>query len=646
MELLGEGGTGQTWLCQDLKTHRRVAIKFIPRPLAKVLVPMVSQEIQLQAQLSEGHLGLVRVESALLSKSHLGLVMEYIDGGTLTQYVTKRAHNKGERGGLHLTEDEARYFFKQLIAAVEYLHRSHVAHRDLKMCNVVLTQRRPPTLKLCDFGFAKGWDESSMMHTRIGTPVYMSPQLIASKTEGKTYSATAADVWACGVLLFAMLLGRFPYDHVGHPDPNSSGAHFEVWAEQMKASNGNWEASPRVAPHINLLTEECKDLLGRMLNTDERQRITIPEIRSHVWFTTILPPYLDDALQECEQRQARLAKVMEAATEAQIKRRNKAVHDLIVMAGQPYNNNDQSRRNGSGAISAIFEMGTDCDAASVASTGNNAQSPQHAVSRTASPDRALGDDSKPVAIDLGSPHSGVTAAAVVSSDENAQESRGDEPEVIMVELAAVARRTKSDGLVMMSALDSEGAEGVRNCNSDNSDSSDRVAGSSSTGGGTITTATTAVGGGSSREEYGQASNRCLEKAASSRVEQAAMETRGFNKSTATAAAEAAVVRTGRTITCTTSTATPTGDGEKMINSSYKDPADAVLDAVQIALATPTFGKIMMLSPFSMKEVQLEYMQCLGPCSSSSSNSILAAVAAVGHQNHKTDFELTLTGSTE
>lgn len=45
------------------------------------------------------------------------------------------------------------------------------------MCNVVLTQRRPPTLKLCDFGFAKGWDDSSVMHTRIGTPVYMSPQV-------------------------------------------------------------------------------------------------------------------------------------------------------------------------------------------------------------------------------------------------------------------------------------------------------------------------------------------------------------------------------------------------------------------------------------------------------------------------------------
>ncbi|GIL65194.1 hypothetical protein Vafri_18977 [Volvox africanus] len=627
MELLGEGGTGQTWLCQDLKSHRRVAIKFIPRPLAKVLVPMVSQEIQLQAQLSEGHLGLVRVESALLSKSHLGLVMEYIDGGTLTQYVTKRACNKGERGGLHLTEDEARYFFKQLVAAVEYLHASHVAHRDLKMCNVVLTQRRPPTLKLCDFGFAKGWDDSSMMHTRIGTPVYMSPQLIASKTDGKTYSATAADVWACGVMLFAMLLGRFPYDHVGHPDPNSSGAHFEVWTEQMKASNGDWQATPRVAPHINLLTEECKDLLGKMLDTEEKQRITIPEIRKHAWFTTELPPYLYDALQECEERQARLAKVMEAATEAQIKRRNKAVHDLIVMAGQPCNNIDQTRRNGSGPISAIFEVGTDCDAASVASTGNNAQSPTHAASLRTSPNKAPGNDVRAAAMDMGSPHSEAVPVTASSSDGRA---RGEEPEVIMVELAAVAKRTKSDGLVLMSGLDADVAAGGRNCNSDNSDSSgDQVAETRCTGGGTASAATTAVGGSSSREGYGQSNNRSHENATSASVTGAAMENLVLSnlavspkpEAVVTAAAGTAAVPTGKEISSTANTAPPTVGGKNVIVSSLNDAAEAVLDAGQITLAplaesatatatatataeisaaAPVRG---LMSPFSMQEVQ-------------------------------------------
>lgn len=67
------------------------------------------------------------------------------------------------------------------------------------------------------------------MYTQIGTPVYMSPQLISSKgEEGGGYDAQKADVWACGVLLFVMMLGMFPFEHSDHPDPNSSQAHAEV----------------------------------------------------------------------------------------------------------------------------------------------------------------------------------------------------------------------------------------------------------------------------------------------------------------------------------------------------------------------------------------------------------------------------------
>ncbi|GLC47490.1 Serine/threonine-protein kinase 40 [Pleodorina starrii] len=530
MELLGEGGTGQTWMCQDLKSHQRVAIKFIPRPLPKVLVPMVSQEIQLQAQLSEGHLGLVRVESALLSKTHLGLVMEYVDGGTLTRHVMRRADNKAERGGLHLVEDEARYFFRQLIAAVEYLHASHVAHRDLKMCNVVLTQRRPPTLKLCDFGFAKGWDESSMMATRIGTPVYMSPQLIKSKSEGKTYSATAADVWACGVMLFAMLLGRFPYDHVGHPDPNSSGAHLEVLEEQMKANNGDWRTAPRVAPHINLLSDECKDLLGKMLEPDERQRITIPDIRKHAWFSAELPPYLDEAMQDFEQRQARLAKVMEAAAEAQIKRRNKAVHDLIVLAGQPYNPvepSSGSKRLGSGAISAVFEVGTEVETSSVGG-GSSGAAHSRTLMGPASPRASPETDSAEAQQRLPSGMAATATAAAAAGafadaaavPERAASSR-TEPDVIMIELAAVARRTKSDGLVLMAgafdpdpdAAEAPSPESGRNCESEESeaavDSSSGDAAATTVGGGgggSTPDASAAAGGGGGGEEGDRAAS--------------------------------------------------------------------------------------------------------------------------------------------
>lgn len=105
-----------------------------------------------------------------------------------------------------------------------YVHIKVCPHCDL--CTLAAPQ-------VCDFGFAKNWDTESNMFTQIGTPVYMSPQLISAKTSQTGYDAVKADVWACGVLLFVMLHGMFPYDHPEHPDPNSSDAHVEVRQRQV-----------------------------------------------------------------------------------------------------------------------------------------------------------------------------------------------------------------------------------------------------------------------------------------------------------------------------------------------------------------------------------------------------------------------------
>ena len=84
------------------------------------------------------------------------------------------------------------------------------AGRDLKLDNTLLDGAQPPTIKICDFGFAKGWTADSNMYTHIGTPVYMSPELIDSRNGLRGYDAKAVDVWASGVMLLAMLLGNLP----------------------------------------------------------------------------------------------------------------------------------------------------------------------------------------------------------------------------------------------------------------------------------------------------------------------------------------------------------------------------------------------------------------------------------------------------
>ncbi|GAX84005.1 hypothetical protein CEUSTIGMA_g11430.t1 [Chlamydomonas eustigma] len=339
IKMLGEGGSGQTWLCRG-QNSKLVAIKFMKRPIPKIVLPMLMYEIKIQAELGDGHCNLVSCQEVMLTRTHLAIVMEYASGGNLTAYVTDRWDTSEERNGLFLTEDEARYFFRQYISAVEYLHKNHVAHRDLKLDNIVLDGHKPPRIKVCDFGFAKNWDEEENMYTQIGTPVYMSPQLISSKNGKKGYNAVKADLWACGVLLFVMLLGMFPYDHTEHPDPNSSDAHVEVWLQQVKCC---WREVPAVSENAKKLSSDCVDLLDKMFERDENKRVSIPEIKQHRWYRKSVPPVFQKTLEELAEMQAKKDFLVKAAAFNKSSQRDQDLHKLLEDSGSMGSSSEVSR---------------------------------------------------------------------------------------------------------------------------------------------------------------------------------------------------------------------------------------------------------------------------------------------------------------
>ncbi len=109
---------------------------------------------------------------------------------------------------------------------------------------------------------------------QIGTPVYMSPQLISAKAGADGYDATKADIWACGILLFVMLWGCFPYDHTEHPDPNSSDAHVEVREGRKRRADTSG----------NLSTFICGSLLrtGWLVSTPPDSTGLLPRSFSHL----------------------------------------------------------------------------------------------------------------------------------------------------------------------------------------------------------------------------------------------------------------------------------------------------------------------------------------------------------------------------
>ncbi len=126
-------------------------------------------------------------------------VLEFAPGGDLFDYIF--AVGEG------FPEPVARFYFKQLFSAIEFLHQNEIVHRDMKLENLLLDGQY--NLKVADFGLSTSVEselDSGVMYTRVGTERYMPPEMI----EKEVYIGTYADLFAVGVICFAMVLGIMP----------------------------------------------------------------------------------------------------------------------------------------------------------------------------------------------------------------------------------------------------------------------------------------------------------------------------------------------------------------------------------------------------------------------------------------------------
>lgn len=202
---------------------------------------------------------------------HLCIVMEYVGGGNLQQWV--------ERNGV-LPEWQARCFFQQITLALHYIHKSlGIAHRDIKLGNILLNDRyQIPILKICDFGYSKSMQAASMPKTRVGTAAYISPE-VAKCSGTAAYDTEKADVWSSGVTLFCMIAGRYPFT-------GPSGKEVPLQRIKDLTASDVKTALSMVSPTVS---DSCVDLLSAMLTIDPVKRISLDGIMQHEWFRQFLP---------------------------------------------------------------------------------------------------------------------------------------------------------------------------------------------------------------------------------------------------------------------------------------------------------------------------------------------------------------------
>ena len=257
IKTLGEGSFGKVKLAQHLGTGQRVALKIINRKtLAKSdMQGRVEREISYLRLLRHPHI--IKLYDVIKSKDEIIMVIEFA-GKELFDYIVQRGK---------MPEDEARRFFQQIIAAVEYCHRHKIVHRDLKPENLLLDDQL--NVKIADFGLSNIMTDGNFLKTSCGSPNYAAPEVIS----GKLYAGPEVDVWSSGVILYVMLCGRLPFDDEFIP------------ALFKKISNGVYTLP-------NYLSPGAKHLLTRMLVVNPLNRITIHEIMEDEWFKQEMPDYL------------------------------------------------------------------------------------------------------------------------------------------------------------------------------------------------------------------------------------------------------------------------------------------------------------------------------------------------------------------
>ncbi|KAH9620850.1 hypothetical protein KSS87_011832 [Heliosperma pusillum] len=196
--------------------------------------------------------------------------------------------------------------------------KEQVCHRDLKLENTLLDGSPAPRLKICDFGYSK----SSVLHSQpkstVGTPAYIAPEVLLKKE----YDGKIADVWSCGVTLYVMLVGAYPFEDPEEPK------NFRKTIQRIL----NVQYSIPDYVHIS---PECRHLLSRIFVADPAKlplqtiipmskRITIPEIRQHEWFQKNLPADLMDEkttngeYEEPDQPMQSIDEIMQIISEATI----------------------------------------------------------------------------------------------------------------------------------------------------------------------------------------------------------------------------------------------------------------------------------------------------------------------------------------
>eukprot|EP00210_Caulerpa_lentillifera_P009104 g8682.t1 len=269
VHFLGEGGQARVYSFHDGRinpytgrTIGPVAVKCYPREVLRKLSDKgekrVLREIMNHRRLCHKHI--VGFREVRLTQDYLAIALNYI---------------------------QARWCFQQLMLAVDYLHKRHVANRDISLENILVDESTNDAgILLCDFGLSRSKVSIENNKTRsiVGKLGYVAPELMIRMDKKSFALAKAGDIYSCGVCLYKMLFGAGSHPLV-IPD-NLDGTGLQELVIKLVCSI---EAPKIISDDLNCLSPECIAFLRGVLHTNPKQRFTMDEIWNNNWFVTNLP---------------------------------------------------------------------------------------------------------------------------------------------------------------------------------------------------------------------------------------------------------------------------------------------------------------------------------------------------------------------
>uniref|UniRef100_A0A7N8WYQ9 calcium/calmodulin-dependent protein kinase n=1 Tax=Mastacembelus armatus TaxID=205130 RepID=A0A7N8WYQ9_9TELE len=259
-EELGKGAFSVVRRCVKVLSGQEYAAKIIN---TKKLSARDHQKLDREARICRllKHPNIVRLHDSISEEAHHYLIFDLVTGGELFEDIVAREY---------YSEADASHCIQQILEAVLHCHQMGVVHRDLKPENLLLASKsKGAAVKLADFGLAIEVEgDQQAWFGFAGTPGYLSPEVLRKDPYGK-----AVDLWACGVILYILLVGYPPFwDEDQHR-----------LYQQIKAGAYDFPS-----PEWDTVTPEAKDLINKMLTINPAKRITAAEALKHPWISVSL----------------------------------------------------------------------------------------------------------------------------------------------------------------------------------------------------------------------------------------------------------------------------------------------------------------------------------------------------------------------